>query len=185
MHAICNKIEFISKKMLQKFFKRFFDDLKKNKYSLRCHSKICLFCLNKIETRMLNTRMRFECYFEKIHYFYVKNKIFECFHFHCNEQLRHIYYFQIHAIQIHEIEFIKKCESFFQQSLNQICEYLKLNWTKLTNYDIEKHFLKSFDRCFSFFANKLQIIFLQLNFHWLFSRVVFINIVRVFFFQTS
>ena len=127
MHALCNTIEPVPKSMPQKSLKhRFPENLKKIKYSLRCQPKTCLFCLVKSGDRILSTRSRLTRHLEKLHYPYVKGRPFECPHPRCNEKLRHIHHFQVHAMQVHGIEFTKKCGTSFQQPLDEVCDGLAI-----------------------------------------------------------
>ena len=114
MHAFCNAIKSMSKSMSQKFLKhRFSKNFKKIKHSLRCQLKTCLFCLIKSKNKVFNTRSRLIRHFEKFHYSNVKKKLFVCSHSYCNEKLRYIHHFQVYVMQIHKIEFIKKCNISF------------------------------------------------------------------------
>ena len=127
IHAFCNRIKSMSKSMSQKFSKhRFSENSRMIKYSLRCQSKICLFCLIKSENRVFSTRSRLIRHFEKFHYSSVKDKTFECLHSNCHERLRHIHHFQVYVIQVHGIEFTKKCDMAFQQFLHEVCEALTI-----------------------------------------------------------
>ena len=128
MHALYRRIEPVPKSMLHKSSKhRFPENPRKVKYSLRCQSKTCLFCLAKSGDRILSTRSRLIRHLEKLHYPNVKGKQFECPHPHCNERLRHIHHFQVYPMQVHGIEFTKKCGSAFQQPLNQVCDALAIH----------------------------------------------------------
>lgn len=127
MHALCNAIEPVPKSMPQKSLKhRFPENFKKIKHSLRCQPKTCLFCLAKSGDRVLSTRSRLTRHLEKLHYPNVKGKSFVCPHPHCNERLRHIHHFQVHAMQVHGIEFTKKCGMSFQQPLEEVCDGLAM-----------------------------------------------------------
>lgn len=93
--------------------------------------KTCLFCLSKVRPRKFSTKTRLTRHLAKIHYFYVKDIECKCPHSHCKEMLRHIYHFQMHAMQVHEIDFTKECGMAFQQPMDCICDELPVNWTKL------------------------------------------------------
>ena len=128
MHALCRRIEPVPKSMLHKSSEhRFPEKPKKIKYSLRYQPKTCLFCLAKSGDRILSTRSRLARHLEKPHYPNAKGKQSECTHPHCNERLRHIHNFQVHAMRVHGIEFIKKCGSAFQQPLDQVCDVLGIH----------------------------------------------------------
>ena len=128
MLALCKRIELVPKSTLHKSSKhRFPKNSKKINYSLRRQPKTCLFCLAKSGNRVLSTRSRLTRHLEKLHYPNVKGKQFECPHPHCNERLRHIHHFQVYPMQVHGIEFTKKCGSAFQQPLNQVCDALAIH----------------------------------------------------------
>ena len=127
MHVLCNKIEPVQKSMPYKSSKhRFPENPKKIKYPVRCQPKTCLFCLAKSGDRVLSTRSRLTRHLEKLHYPNLKSRPFECPHPHCNEKLRHIHHFQVHAMQVHGIEFTKKCGMSFRQPLEEVCDNLAI-----------------------------------------------------------
>ena len=167
-HAFCNKIKSMSKSMSNKFSKHRFPKNSKNiKYSLRCSSKISLFCLIKLKNKVFNTRNWLIRHLEKLHYFKVRSRSFECSHPHCDEKLRHIHYFQVHAMQIHEIEFIKKCGTTFQQPLNEVCEGLTILWWLWKVKLIDMIFVWRFDSHCSFLNLKRHFLKTTCRFKWL------------------
>ena len=125
MHQLCFREEARGKLKSSKTVRHLQSDLQLSRISLRCDPKTCLFCLGRKKDKTLSTRSRLCRHLEKMHYPQLSRKHpFECLHPSCDEMLKYISHFQLHAMHVHKIEFTKKSGQAMQKEWVQQVRHL-------------------------------------------------------------